>query len=267
MPIGINNVSPGDPFAALVRRVADLERLVRELTAAPSLQNTTLAQGNLNVAGGNITLNGGTFSSVDTTGQALFTVGPQLYGDRGVTINRADGSAALKVAKIFDASDTVQRIQIFDSVGAVIGGDAQLSPTGFDSPHIAHAWRPMTRADAVLLPSSVALNTWSSLFEHRGYRGNPGLPITFSVVCSDTTTAGHLQVIDTASGSPIAAFFAAPWLGSIPAGSTAEQFITSPPLSYPGTANTAQRLQIQAQRTAGTGTISVQIAQSVGGGL
>jgi hypothetical protein len=265
MPIGINNVAEGDPNTSLARRVADLERLVRELAAAPTLQNSTLAQGSLNITGGDVSVAGGSFTLYDTTGTVLFRIGPQQYGDRGVTAFRADGSVAFRVAKIFGPSDTQQRFQFFDLSGIPIGGDAALSQSGFDSPHVPHMWRPIDRSDARTITSATALNTWLSLFEHRGVRGNPGLPVTFSVLCSDATTAGQLQVLDMASGLPMAAFFSAPWVGSIPAGTTTETFITSPSLVLTEVANTTIRLQVQVQRTAGTGTISVAIAQSVGG--
>lgn len=39
MPIGMANVAPGDPLTFLGRRMASLERLVRELTASNTLAN------------------------------------------------------------------------------------------------------------------------------------------------------------------------------------------------------------------------------------
>lgn len=263
MPIGINNVSSGDPLTVLSRKVADLERLVRELSAAPSLQNSTLAQGSLNIVGGSISVAGGSLVMTDTNGTVLFSIGPQLYGDRGVTAYRADGSPAWKIAKIFSPADTSQKFLQYDPSGQVVGGDAALSPTGFDSPHIPHTWRPIDRSDAKTTTSG----TFVSLFEHRGIRGNPALPISFSVLCSDGTTAGEVQVIDVASGTGLAAFFSAPWVGSIPAGTTTATILQAPALGIPGSANSATLLQVQARRTAGTGTVSVAIAGSVGGSL
>lgn len=263
MGIGIHTVAPSDPMTALSRRVAALEQLVRELAAAPTLQNSTLAQGSLDVVGGAVTISGGDLILKDTTGAILFRIGTMLYGDRGVTAYRADGSIAWQICKIFSAGDTQQRYMQYDLAGRVVGGDAQLSPTGFDSPHIPHAWHPVDRSDAKTTTSA----TFVSLFEHRGFRGNPGLPIAFSVLCSDATTAGEVQVIDVASGGGLVPFFAAPWVGTIPAGTTTATILTAPPLAVPGSANDAVLLQVQARRTAGTGTVSVAIARSVGGGL
>lgn len=263
MAIGIHNVAPSDPMTAVNRRIAALEQLVRELASAPTLQNSTLAQGSLNVVGGQMVINGGDFVLEDTTGTVTFRVGAQQYGDRGISVFRADGSIAMKVAKIFGAGDSAQRLQFYDLSGASVGGDAALSPSGFDSPHMPLVWRPVDRSDAKTTTSA----TFVSLFEHRGVRGNPGLPIQFSVLCSDATTAGEVQVIDTATGTGLSPFFASPWVGTIPAGTTTATTLTAPALGLPGAANAAYTLQVQARRTAGTGTVSIAIAGSVGGGL
>jgi len=45
VPIGLNNISAGDPLSWLGRRLTDLERKVRELAAAPTLQNASISQG------------------------------------------------------------------------------------------------------------------------------------------------------------------------------------------------------------------------------
>lgn len=260
---GLNNIAPSDPISWLGRRLADLERKVREIAAAPTLQNTTLSQGNLNVVGGAVVIAGGDFVSQDTTGTILFRVGVQTNGDRGIAAYRADGTVAWRVAKIFAPGDTQQKFQQYDPSGRVVGGDAQLSPSGFDSPHIPHVWRPVDRSDAKTTVSP----TFVSLFEHQGVRGNPAVQLAFSVLCSDATTAGEVQVIDVASGVGLNAFFAPPWVGTIPAGTTTPTTLTTPPLGVPGAANDACLLQVQVRRTAGTGTVSIAVARSVGGGL
>lgn len=263
MPGLNNNIPPGDPVVALSRRVAALEALVKQLAAAPTLGNSSISQGSLNIVGGSISVAGGSFTLYDSTGTVLLQVGPQLYGDRGVTAYRADGSVVFRIAKIFSASDTQQTFQIYDRSGRVVGGDAQLSPAGFDSPHVPLAWRPLDRSDA----KSTTSATFVSLFESRGIYNNPAVPYTFSVLCSDSSTAGQIQVIDASTGNPLAPFFAAPWLGTIPAGSTAETFITTPPLAVPLGSGGAFTVQVQVKRTAGTGSISLAVAQAVGGGF
>lgn len=255
-PGSLSNQAPRGN-AELVRRIEALERAVRERGGANSLANASIP------TGGTTTVNGGVFQLTDITGTVLFRVGPQLYGDRGSQAVRADGSVAWKIAKLFAPTDTQQRYQQYDPAGRIIGGDSQLSPTGFDSPHVPLVWRPVDRSDAKTTTSA----TFVSLFEHRGIRGNPGLPIQFSVLCSDATTAGEVQVIDTATGSPLAPFFAAPWVGTIAAGTTTATLLTAAALLLPGAANDAYTLQIQARRTAGTGSVSIAVAGSVGGGL
>lgn len=264
MAIGINNVAPpsqgGDPLA---RRVAALERLVAQFAARPALENSTLSQGQVNVDGGAVVVNGGDFVLQDTTGTVLFRIGAQLNGDRGISAYRADGTIAWQIAKIFGPGDTTQKFLQYDPSGRVIGGDAQLSPSGFDSPHIPHVWRPADGSDAKTTTSA----TFESLFEHRGIRGNPAVQLTFLVLCDDATTAGEVQVIDVASGSGLGGFFTPPWVGTIPAGTTDQTILTPPPLSVPGAANDPCLLQVQARRTAGAGTVYVAVASSIGGGL
>jgi hypothetical protein len=74
VPIGLGNLV-NDPLSALARRLADLERLVRELAAAPTLSNASISQGGISVDAGGVIqstdFDGTLPASPGTTGWAL----------------------------------------------------------------------------------------------------------------------------------------------------------------------------------------------------
>lgn len=238
---------------------------MRELHASSTQQTIAVAAGGLDVQpGSTASISGGDLIEQDpTTGTVLVRIGAQPFGDLGSAGYRSDGTVAWRIGKAFSANDTQQIYAEYDRAGQIIGGDAQLSSSGFDSPHLPHVWCPVDRSDA----KSTTAAAFTTLFEHRGLRGNPGLPIRFSVLCSDATTAGQVRVVNADTGAVLAPLFGSAWIGTIPAGTTTETTVTAPALALPGAAGDPYRLQVQACRTAGSGTVSVAITNSIGGGL
>lgn len=139
MPIGINNVAPGDPMTAMSRRIADLERTVRELAAAPALQNATIAQGGIQIT------NGGSVKVIDTGGNVTAQMGalPAQYNrsdgtpQPGLRFCRPDGTIALFIG---DLSPTVPpynaAFQVSDRAGRIVLADDTNSGHGLAAPHI-----------------------------------------------------------------------------------------------------------------------------------
>lgn len=74
-PIGINNVVQDGPFQSLSRRLSDLERLVREMSAAKTLENATVGQGGIRTAN----FDGSSFADPGATGN--------YFGADGAVLN------------------------------------------------------------------------------------------------------------------------------------------------------------------------------------
>src|SRR5690348_8704016 len=127
---------PRDAVGDLKRQIRDLERAVREMRAERRLESSTIGSGGLALTGGSIKVDGGDVVMLNEAGVALFRIGVSDFGDRALTIRREDGSLALRMGKALGPSDPAQAFQILDRQGRLIAGDASLSPTGFDAPHI-----------------------------------------------------------------------------------------------------------------------------------
>ena len=200
----------------------------------------------------------------------VFRVGVMEFMDRGIVVRREDGTPAWEMRKAFGPDDPQQAFVIRDRLGAVIAGDALLSPAGFDAPHMAMPFTPVDYTSAALAQSTSS-TSFVATHEHRGFRQNPALKPQFQVKCSDATTAAEIQVYDVLGATYLGGFLSTPAVQTItvPAGTTAFTLfeLASGALALPGAMSDPLHLQIHVRRTAGTGSVTVAPVRTIGGGF
>jgi len=258
----------------LIRRVALLEQKA-------SLAGTGLALIDLEqiMQSGSITIpdnglllvDGGDVVLLNEDLVEVLRFGVMEHGDRGLVLRRADGTIALEMRKPFGPSDEQQVFFIRDRTGALIGGDALLSPTGFDAPHLELRFIPVDYANSDNAQTTASA-TFAPTHEHRGFRQNPALRPLFMVQCSDATTAAEIQVWDVIGGAYLGGFLSLPLVHTIavPAGTTTWTEVSLPVgevMALPGSMSNDMHLQIHARVTAGTGTVTVAPVRTIATGF
>lgn len=215
----------------------------------------------------------GTLSMKSEDDVEMVRIGDMPYG-RGFELKRDDGTSALRFRKAFSNS-TTQSWELTDRDGYVVLAENGLGP-GLSRPHLLHSFQPVAATSGSTLTCgpygferTTSSPTWETLFMHDGKAQNRQVDLKFAALCSDGATAGQIQVIDLDTGLPVPGFLMPAWLGAIPAGTTTYTVIDPTPLQVvvpmSGGAGSYVRLGVQARRTAGTGSITLAVPQSIGG--
>ena len=261
------------------RETRDLRRKLQQERAAKRAAATTVGSGGSFAVSGLLSVVG----LLDVLGNMsiksdlveIFRIGDMTYGDRGFEIKREDGSSALLMRKPFDPTNT-QQILMLDRNGEIIVGENSVGP-GLNRPHLDLPFQPVSATPGTPLtcgPYGIERTTTSSTFEtvftYDGKAQNYNLDLKFAAHASDATTAGEIQVVDLASGTPRPGFFLPPYLGVIPAGTTTPTILDPDVNSVLSTLTTVgvggvMRLGVQIRRTAGSGTITVAVPSAIGG--
>lgn len=138
-PGSLGSIVPQDDAGALTRRVAELERLVQQMSTARTLEAATIGRGGITID------KGGAITVTDTDGHTVAIIGalpPEFNrtdGSRqpGFIIYREDGTAA---ATLSDANPTTppykQAWQIMDRAGHIIMADDTNGGTGIALPYL-----------------------------------------------------------------------------------------------------------------------------------
>lgn len=251
----------------LEQRLRDIEQRLREVAlVALRRPKFELSQGDLTVLGGMFVVDGGDFLLLDTDGSTVFRLGPQQFGDRGVTISRQNGQQAVTVRKRF-AGSTDQSVAVYGRGGEQLVVEEELG-TGFAAPAFPLQVQPLLAASGAVQagPHGLEVSTTSATFAGTHFtsflRQNQYLRMTVAVKASDASTAAEVRVVDTATGFVLRPFLADPWVGVRAAGSTGYTILqagVTVPLVAPGAVGELVRLEVQARRTAGTGTVTVAV--------
>lgn len=238
--------SGGDPVEQLRVLLADIVRRVRNLESARPLESAAITRGGIQVTGG------GTLTVVDTDGRTVAVLGalPTQYnradGSRqpGLVFYREDGSTAVFLG---DANPTVspfqQALQITDRAGRAVLADDTNSGHGLANPHITGC--TLQDTNTATWPATTAA-TWTTIAYGYYEVQNPLLSWSFGLQ-ADTGTTGQFRLLVNSSQvgttQTVTAGFAtwSPLPVSLVAAGNA---IGSIPL-----------IELQAQRTAGTGTV------------
>lgn len=258
---------PSRTLRAELRRLDDQNR---RRTSASAFTDSGLEPDGLGgtTQTGSNAIDGGETVLRDIDGSVLFRVGQQINGDRGITINRDDGTLAFETRKAFTPDDVKQMMRGVDSLGRTIFGDALLSPTGFDAPHIPLPFKPVDLTSGARAQST-ASTTFVPLFELDDYHQNPALSLRIKAWCSNGTMTGEIQVWDVINAVYLDTFFPTPppSVITIPAGTTTATTFTSESMILPGSMSDEMRLEVHARVASGAGTLSVAIARATGYGV
>lgn len=254
MAIGIHSVAPDDPYTSLRREIQELRQQVRELAAARTLENATIGQGGLQIT------NGGGVTVVDpTSGRMVFYVGSYGFLDGSgrtqmVMLSfRDDGTPALQMLDggVVNGHTHQQALQWFDRASNIVFADDTNGGQGIAVPYI-----PFGPFASNNVPTDTTTSaTYTTLQTAIGYWMNPKVFIQLIVRSSDSATTGNVRVIDQAGnviGAPVAV-----------AGNDFK-YVNIGPVAMPGSFKLSVSLNIQAQVTAGTGTIGVRGVGAIG---
>lgn len=260
---------------SLSRRIRALEQRVAQLASAAGTVSRAAVG-----AGGQLLVEGllkvrGSVSMLDDSGVELLRIGDMGIG-RGLEVKRDDGSSALVVRKAFFNSSN-QSVEIYDRSNRKIVAESGLGP-GLGSPSLEMPFQPVAAASGTAVTCgpygwerTTTSTSWETLFTHDGKVQNPFLDLKLAARNSDGVTAGEIRVVD-AAGVPLAGFFLPAWVGVITAAMTTMTLIdpdaqwVALPLFGPGQGVGDQmRLGIQVRRTSGSGSLTLSVAQAIGG--
>jgi hypothetical protein len=183
----------------------------------------------------------------------LFAVGDQPFGDRGVVMNRDDGSQAFRLNRPF-APDTFQLLQMYDRNGAAIFQEEYLHGEGMDMPKQATPfWHPVNAS----LDVGTNSTTFVDLFRCRAVKQNWYLHTAFEVVSSIGTVQGQFQYRDSFFGA-----FGA--VVSHTAGTTRTEYTLEEAAVPFGEVGNERDVFLTGRVSSGTGTVTVRIVQTRG---
>jgi hypothetical protein len=183
----------------------------------------------------------------------LFAVGDQAFGDRGLAINRDDGSSAIRVNRAF-APDVFQLLQMYDRNNNLIFAEEYLHGEGMDMPKQATPfWYPVNAT----LDVGTSSTSFVDLFRCRAFKQNFSLHTAFEVVASGGAVQGEFQLRDS--------FFGA--YGAIvthAAGVTRTEYTIEEPSVPLGTVASERDVYLAGRVSSGAGTVTVRIVQTRG---
>ena len=251
------------------RRFQKIERMIEALRSERRAAATTISDGDLRLANGaQLVVDGGDVVMLDTDGSALFRLGLQANGDRGVSVFREDGSIALAIRKAFPSSGA-QSVEIRDRLGNLIVAEEALG-SGMSRPFLHIPMVPVIDT-ATALPTGpygpeVPVTAATFTTTHRAWfaRHNQYGRFMVQIAASDATTAAEVRIINAATNTVLGDFLAGPWLGVRAAGSTTHVQVDPPRIFLPGAPDERVSVAVQVRRTAGTGTLSVALPESHG---
>lgn len=231
--------------AYLIRRIEALETRLRELASAQTLGAATVGSGGITIT------NSGSLKVVDANGVTIGLLGalPAAYNEAsgpqpGFQLQREDGSTALFLGDLSPLTPPFkQSFQVMDRARNVIFADDANSGVGLARPHLSVG--PLTNTNIATWPATTA-GTWTTIascyFEVQQPRLNWGLDLFAPAgvtgqfrLTINTTQIGSTQTVTNA---------AALWSDVQPVVGLAF--------------GAAAFLELQAQVTAGAGTISAQ---------
>src|SRR5437868_3215629 len=110
----------------LEQRLRNIEAGLRQaITRSLRRPKFEVSDGDLMINGGDLIVDGGDFLLLDTDGSTVFRLGPQVNGDRGVSIYRENGAAAVVSAKRFPGSSD-QSIAVYGRGGQALMVEEEL---------------------------------------------------------------------------------------------------------------------------------------------
>ncbi|OKI52848.1 hypothetical protein [Micromonospora sp. CB01531] len=243
--ISSDQAPPGTDW--LVRRIADLERQVRELQAGRRLEAATIGAGGLTIkGGGSVTVtDGGQVLIHDTAGNRMIWLGLVPFGDGtrkpGLVAFRAGGGNA--ALSLYDGVPA-----IWDNTGNIIFSSDEVSGQG-----IARPWLPVMWAgsDYTQWPGTTS-GSFSMVLETAVPRQQPKLFVRLRHTTDLSGTTGELRLM--CQGAQ---------LGPTVTVSFAVNYTDIGPVALPaGNFGETLGLSVDGRRTAGTGAVRAMVTAS-----
>ncbi|MBS2962591.1 hypothetical protein KGA66_06000 [Actinocrinis puniceicyclus] len=254
MPSATNGIADHLDPGGLNRRLADLERQVRELRAAKRLEAATVGDGGLNVAAE------GSLNVIDEYGNYLMTLGKVTEPISGATqyaflINRQNpdgtpGQLAFSVYSPLGAPP--QTAGLYDAAGNTLWTDDGVAAQGIGRPYLSFPWAP----DAASLWPSTAAGAWTNLLVAQVPKQQPRLLVAGAATTPSGVT-GQLRLWDYVNGVQIGSTVT---VSSAPGGAT----WAIGPAAIGGNHLDTLQLQLQGQITGGAGALAATVYTSYG---
>lgn len=240
-----NNTSP-NVVDALFERIEALESIVRTLATARRIGDTA-------IDGGSLTVRGGSLVAEDIDGSQLLYIGQgAVSGVPGseqafMRLSRANG----KPFFVMTGANADRQYWLWhDSSGNPLMGDDIVSGQGLARPYLPYAAVP-TR-DIVTPPESTTSATFTALWTLLGRKQHPRLHC-WLYATADAGTVGEFRIVDPQTGEAIA--------GPVTTGSAPYLDLIG---ELPGAHMSSLKLDVEARRTSGTGTVRVQVLYAYG---
>jgi len=254
---------------AIPREIKEIWKAINALRSERRTASTTIGDGGLRIDGGDLVM-------LSEDGDEVFRIGPMQLGDRGLVVRHDDGTVAIEMRRLSGANFVSHAVAIRDHLGiSAVETDGLFG--GARAPFLEHPFQPVAATTGTPVTCgpygwerTTSAGTWETLFVYDGKRQNPFLDVKLAALCSDATTAAEVRLVNLADGQPLPDFNnPTAWMGVVPAGTTAYAVLDPGPaqavVGEVGAAHTYIRLGIQARRTAGTGSITLAVPQSIGG--
>ncbi|MGH3415574.1 MAG: hypothetical protein ACRDSS_03825 [Actinocrinis sp.] len=252
-----------DPYGATNRRLAILEKEVKELRAARRLESATVGAGGLTIAGGGslvITDNGALYVT-DSDGHDHLVLGAILPGlpdgsqQYGLIINRQSGPDAIGGPALTIVTGTgvlPQTVGIYDNAGNNVFSDDGISGQGLARPYIPI---PMVPYAPATWPSTTAAG-WTPIWVGAALKQHPMIYMEGAAI-TPTGVSGQLRLRETGTNTV---------LGSVVTVTSAPTGINWAigPAALPGAHMDPLVLVLEAQITTGAGAVSASVSGAFG---
>lgn len=244
------------------RKFRELERAIEALRSERRASATTIGSGGFVVDGGDVVM-------LDDDGSVMFRLGMHANGDRGFTMARQDGSAAITVSRAFPGS-TQQELRLYDRHGTELVTEEAVG-SGLARPIFDIPTQPVLAASGAInagpygFEVPIASGTYTAVARAQFVRNNQFGTFILRIAASDITTAAEVRAINLADGLQMAQLFSAPYTATRATGTTDYVEVTLPSLLLPGAPWTSQAVALEVRRSAGAGTLRVAVTESRGG--
>lgn len=233
--------------------IQQLEKRIQNLERSQRVGNTAIDDGSMVVNNGAIVAKHPNGEELFRTGTGTTTLPFDVDPTDGYVtrINRANG---VKVFEVFSSADgTEGKALINDRQGNEILGDDWLIGKGLSRPYLAYSWYPISEFFAP--PVSTSNASYEGAWVVEGNLQHPAIFVNVRVI-ADAGTAGNIKLRDTFFGVDI-------WTAAV---TTAFNGTLSSTSTIPGGRSYGENfsLELQVQRTAGTGNIRTGLVLAYG---
>lgn len=231
----------------LVRRVTDLERQVRELQAGRRLEAATIGSGG-------ITVKGGTLRALYPDGGEAFLAGLHHLASgtpvRGIVVRRPGNVLSFWSFAREDGTGN-SFWALFDRAGNIVVSDDAESGEGLARPWLPYVGRP---SSDYVTPLSTTSGTFTPLWTYAGVRQHPRTTARL-LVQTDAGTTAEVQLRDTNNNTVVA--------GPEAVGASANTYVDLTG-ALTGPFSGFIKVDVEARRVSGTGSVRVVLVYAVG---